>query len=53
MQFNRLLLEKSPYILLYAYNYPVDWLRWEGEVFEKAKQENNPIFLFIGYSTCH
>src|SRR5699024_1296784 len=49
---NRLLNEKSPYLLQHAYN-PVDWFPWGDEAFEKAKQENKPIFLSIGYSTCH
>lgn len=49
---NRLINEKSPYLLQHAYN-PVDWFPWSNEVFEKAKQEDKPIFLSIGYSTCH
>ncbi|WP_277674322.1 thioredoxin domain-containing protein [Piscibacillus halophilus] len=49
---NRLIYEKSPYLLQHAYN-PVDWYPWSDEVFEKAKEENKPIFLSIGYSTCH
>ncbi len=49
---NRLITEKSPYLLQHAYN-PVDWFPWGDEAFEKAKKENRPIFLSIGYSTCH
>src|SRR5215467_7217206 len=49
---NRLLHEKSPYLLQHAYN-PVDWFPWGSEAFEKARRENKPIFLSIGYSTCH
>lgn len=49
---NRLIHEKSPYLLQHAYN-PVDWYPWGEEAFEKAKQEDKPIFLSIGYSTCH
>ncbi len=49
---NRLINEKSPYLLQHAYN-PVDWYPWGEEAFEKAKKENKPIFLSIGYSTCH
>ncbi|MGY5860102.1 MAG: thioredoxin domain-containing protein [Candidatus Thorarchaeota archaeon] len=49
---NRLAQEKSPYLLQHAEN-PVDWFPWNDEVFEKAKKENKPIFLSIGYSTCH
>ncbi len=44
--------EKSPYLLQHAYN-PVDWYPWGEEAFEKAKRENKPVFLSIGYSTCH
>ena len=51
-QANRLLKEQSPYLLQHAYN-PVDWYPWSEEAFEKAKQENKPVFLSIGYSTCH
>jgi uncharacterized protein len=47
-----LIAEKSPYLLQHAYN-PVDWYPWGEEAFEKAKRENKPIFLRIGYSTCH
>ncbi|OPJ62898.1 thioredoxin domain-containing protein [Clostridium oryzae] len=49
---NRLINEKSPYLLQHAHN-PVDWYPWCDEAFEKAKTENKPIFLSIGYSTCH
>ena len=49
---NRLILEDSPYLLQHAHN-PVDWYPWGPEAFEKAKRENKPIFLSIGYSTCH
>ena len=49
---NRLVDEKSPYLLQHAHN-PVDWYPWGDEAFEKARQENKPIFLSIGYSTCH
>ncbi|NUK30411.1 thioredoxin domain-containing protein [Parageobacillus sp. VR-IP] len=49
---NRLIREKSPYLLQHAYN-PVDWYPWGDEAFAKAKKENKPIFLSIGYSTCH
>lgn len=49
---NRLIDEKSPYLLQHAYN-PVDWYPWGEEAFNKAKAEHKPIFLSIGYSTCH
>ena len=49
---NRLLQEKSPYLLQHAYN-PVDWYPWTDEAFARAKKEDKPIFLSIGYSTCH
>jgi uncharacterized protein YyaL (SSP411 family) len=49
---NRLAHEKSPYLLQHAYN-PVDWYPWGEEAFAKARQENKPIFLSVGYSTCH
>jgi uncharacterized protein len=49
---NHLLNEKSPYLLQHAQN-PVDWYPWGKEAFEKAKRENKPIFLSIGYSSCH
>ncbi len=51
-QYNRLAKEKSPYLLQHATN-PVDWFPWGEEAFEKAKKEDKPIFLSIGYSTCH
>jgi uncharacterized protein YyaL (SSP411 family) len=49
---NRLAREKSPYLLQHQHN-PVDWFAWGEEAFAKARQENRPIFLSIGYSTCH
>jgi len=49
---NRLIHEKSPYLLQHADN-PVDWYPWGDEAFEKAKQTDRPVFLSIGYSTCH
>ena len=49
---NRLGLESSPYLLQHAKN-PVDWYGWNSESLEKAKSENKPIFLSIGYSSCH
>ena len=49
---NRLIHEKSPYLLQHAHN-PVDWYPWGEEAFAKARQEQKPIFLSIGYSTCH
>lgn len=49
---NRLVSEKSPYLLQHAEN-PVDWYPWGDEAFAKAKAECKPIFLSIGYSTCH
>ena len=49
---NRLIHEKSPYLLQHAYN-PVGWYPWSSEAFENARRENKPIFLSIGYSTCH
>ena len=49
---NRLIHEKSPYLLQHAYN-PVDWYPWGEEAFTKARAENKLIFLSIGYSTCH
>ncbi len=50
--YNRLIFEKSPYLLLHAAN-PIDWFPWSEEAFEKARREGKPIFLSIGYSTCH
>ncbi|OPX86312.1 MAG: hypothetical protein A4E53_03222 [Pelotomaculum sp. PtaB.Bin104] len=49
---NRLTNEKSPYLLQHKDN-PVDWFPWGNEAFEKANREDKPIFLSIGYSTCH
>ena len=49
---NKLINEKSPYLLQHAKN-PVDWYPWGEEAFQKAKSEDKPIFLSIGYSTCH
>ncbi len=49
---NRLIHEKSPYLLQHAHN-PVDWFPWGEEAFKKAKTENKPILLSIGYSSCH
>lgn len=46
---NRLINEKSPYLLQHAYN-PVQWYPWGEEAFEKARTENKPVFLSIGYS---
>jgi uncharacterized protein YyaL (SSP411 family) len=51
-QSNKLVEEKSPYLLQHAYN-PVYWYPWGEEAFKKAKEEDKPIFLSIGYSTCH
>jgi len=52
MKANRLQHEKSPYLLQHALN-PVDWYAWGEEAFAKSREENKPIFLSIGYSTCH
>lgn len=49
---NRLINESSPYLLQHADN-PVDWYPWGEEAFQKARDEDKPIFLSIGYSTCH
>jgi hypothetical protein len=49
---NRLAREQSPYLLQHAHN-PVDWFPWGAEAFAKARAENKPILLSIGYSTCH
>jgi len=49
---NSLINEKSPYLLQHAYN-PINWYAWSDEAFAKAKKEDKPIFLSIGYSTCH
>ena len=49
---NRLIHETSPYLLQHAHN-PVDWYSWEPEAFEKAKSEDKPILLSVGYAACH
>lgn len=49
---NRLIHEKSPYLLQHAYN-PVEWYPWCDEAFDRARREDKPVFLSIGYSTCH
>ena len=49
---NRLIEQSSPYLLQHAYN-PVDWYAWGEEAFEQARRQDKPIFLSIGYSTCH
>lgn len=49
---NRLAKERSPYLLQHAHN-PVDWYPWGQDAFDKAKTEDKPIFLSVGYSTCH
>lgn len=49
---NHLIHAESPYLLQHAHN-PVNWYQWGEEAFEKARRENKPIFLSIGYSTCH
>ncbi len=49
---NRLAGEKSPYLLQHAHN-PVDWYPWGNEAFDRAKSENKPVFVSIGYATCH
>ncbi|MCW4008153.1 MAG: thioredoxin domain-containing protein [Candidatus Bathyarchaeota archaeon] len=49
---NRLIHEKSPYLLQHAYN-PVDWYPWSEEAFAKAKAQDKPVFVSIGYSSCH
>ena len=49
---NRLIDEKSPYLLQHAHN-PVDWYPWGDEAFDKAASEDKAVFLSIGYSTCH
>ncbi len=51
-QFNRLIFESSPYLLQHARN-PVDWRAWGAEAFEAARAADRPIFLSVGYSTCH
>ena len=52
VKYNRLINESSPYLLQHATN-PVDWYPWGKDAFEKARKEDKPIFLSIGYSTCH
>ena len=49
---NRLIDETSPYLLQHAEN-PVDWYPWGEEAFEKARREDKPVFLSVGYSACH
>jgi uncharacterized protein YyaL (SSP411 family) len=49
---NRLIHEKSPYLLQHAHN-PVDWYPWGEEAFQAAREQDKPIFLSIGYATCH
>ena len=49
---NRLAKETSPYLLMHAHN-PVDWYPWGPEAFERARRENKPIFLSVGYASCH
>ena len=49
---NRLINEKSPYLLQHAHN-PVEWYAWSEEAFERARTDDKPIFLSIGYATCH
>jgi len=49
---NRLALEASPYLLQHAHN-PVDWRPWGDEAFAEAKAKDKPVFLSVGYSTCH
>src|ERR1035441_11029625 len=52
MHTNRLVQQKSPYLLQHAHN-PVDWYPWGEEAFQTARAHNKPIFLSIGYATCH
>ena len=49
---NRLINESSPYLLQHANN-PVDWYAWGEDALQRAKKEDKPIFLSIGYSACH
>src|SRR3954467_11288979 len=49
---NHLINEKNPYLLQHAHN-PVDWYPWGSEAIEKARREDKPILVSIGYSTCH
>ena len=52
MHSNQLAHSKSPYLLQHAHN-PVDWHEWNEAAFEKARAQDKPIFLSVGYSTCH
>ena len=52
IHYNRLIDEKSPYLLQHAAN-PVDWYPWGDEAFARALNEDKPVFLSIGYATCH
>src|SRR6187431_2897489 len=52
MKTNRLAKEKSPYLLQHAHN-PVDWYPWGEEAIQAAREADKPIFLSIGYATCH
>ena len=52
MNTNRLAKETSPYLLQHEHN-PVDWYAWGPEAFEAAREQNKPIFLSVGYSTCY
>ena len=49
---NRLILQSSPYLIQHAHN-PVNWYPWGDEAFEEARRTGRPVFLSIGYSTCH
>src|SRR5262245_40317983 len=49
---NRLINESSPYLLQHAHN-PVDWYAWNAEALERARREDRPILLSIGYASCH
>lgn len=49
---NRLRFEKSPYLLQHAHN-PIDWFPFGEEAIEKSRREDKPIFLSVGYATCH
>ncbi len=51
-RYNRLIFDKSPYLLQHAEN-PIDWYPWNEQAFEKARTEDKPVFVSIGYSTCH
>ena len=52
MHSNKLITETSPYLLQHAHN-PVDWYPWGEEALQKAKDENKPVLVSIGYSACH